>query len=242
MKFIQLLTALALVATSSVANASRVSHDKSSCKQGEKDAKRAVDDLFNNDCNNALDRRFTQDVNRMRDRKFNPDNARNWKEREYNKCGRDAIKKETDKIGKKCRNSGQAAKDCNELGEAAANNIVHDAGLCHRFGATNNNLKKFRRECRSVAYGQCQGAINRSIRSCGGKSQSLRKQSQLQKKCKDEVDRMTDNRHGEEYLDFMYNQYLEEDSGDEYEYSSGDEYGSSGSGDDSDSTDYYDTW
>ena len=39
MKFIQLLTALALVATSSVANASQVSHDKS-CKQGEEDAKR----------------------------------------------------------------------------------------------------------------------------------------------------------------------------------------------------------
>ena len=245
MKFIQLLTALALVATSSVANASRarVSHDKTSCKQGETDAKRAVDDLFDNDCTNALDRRFTQDVNNMRDRKF-PDNARNWKEREYNKCGRDATKKETDRIGKKCRNSNHAAKDCNELGEAAADNIVHDAGLCHRFGATSNNLKKFRRECRSVAYGQCQGAITRSIRNCGGKSQSLRKQSQLQKKCKDEVDSMTDNRHGEEYLDFMYDQYLEdESSGDEDEYdSSGDEYYSSVSGDDSDSSDYYDTW
>ena len=245
MKFIQLLTALALVATSSVANASQVSHDKS-CRQGEEDAKRAVDDLFDNDCTNALDRRFTQDVNRMRDRKFNPNNARNWKDRQYNKCGRDAIKKETDHIGKKCRNSGQAAKDCNELGEVAADNIVHDAGLCHKFGATSSNLKKFRRECRSVAYGQCKGAINRSIRNCGGKSQSLRKQSQLQKKCEGMVDRMTDNRHGEEYLDFMYDQYLEEDSGDEYEdeydYSSRDEYYSSGSGDESDSSDYYDTW
>jgi len=61
----------------------------------------------------------------LRDRKFPDDNARNWKEREYNKCGRDAIKKETDRIGKKCRNSGQASKDCNELGEVAADNIVH---------------------------------------------------------------------------------------------------------------------
>merc|ERR1712007_218233 len=106
------------------------------------------------------------------------------------------------------------------------------------------NLKKFRRECRSVAYGQCKGAITRSIQNCGGKSQSLRKQSQLQKKCEGMVDRMTDNRHGEEYLDFMYDQYLEEDSGDEDEYdSSGDEYyGSSGSGDYSDSSDYYETW
>ena len=55
---------------------------------------------------------------------------------------------------------------------------------------------------------------------------------------------MADNRRGEEYLDFMYDQYLEEDSGDnEYDYdSSGDEYYSSGSGDGSDSSDYYDTW
>ena len=79
--------------------------------------------------------------------------SRNWKQRQYNKCGRDAIKKELDCIGKskKCRDSSHAAKDCNKLGEAAADNIVHDAGLCHRFGATSNNLKKFRRECRSVA-------------------------------------------------------------------------------------------
>jgi hypothetical protein len=242
MKFIQLLTALALVATSSVANASQVSHDKTSCKQGETDAKRAVDDKFNNDCNNALDRRFTQDVNNIRDRKF-PNNARNWKEREYNKCGRDAIKKETDRIGKKCRNSNHAAKDCNGLGKAAADNIVQDSGVCpshNGYGASHNNLKKFRHECRSVAYGQCQGAITRSIRNCGGKSQSLRKQSQLQKKCKDEVDSMTDNRHGEEYLDFMYDQYLEdESSGDEYDDHWLDEYDdSSGSGDDSDSSDY----
>ena len=82
MKFIQLLTALALVATSSVANATE---QPRSCDQAERQAKRAVDDLFDNDCTNALDRRFTQDVNNMRDRKF-PDNARNWKERDYNKC------------------------------------------------------------------------------------------------------------------------------------------------------------
>jgi len=54
-------------------------------------------------------------------------------------------------------------KDCNDLGEAAADNIVHDAGLCHRFGATSNSLKKFRRECRSVAYGRCEGYITKAL-------------------------------------------------------------------------------
>jgi len=91
-----------------VADATRLSKTKSSCSQGEEDTKRAVDNLFNNDCNNALDRRFTQDVNSMRDKKFST--ARNWKQRQYNKCGRDAIKNELDRIGKKCRDSGQAAK------------------------------------------------------------------------------------------------------------------------------------
>ena len=180
MKFIRLLTALAMVATSSVANASRVSRKKgdemdvlekvkSSCKQGEEDAKRAVDDLFNNDCTNALDRRFTQDVNSMRDKKFST--ARNWKQHQYNKCGRDAIKKDLDRIGKKCRDSSHAAKDCNELGMAAAEDIVKDSGVCpshNGYGASHNNLKKFRRECRSVAYGQCEGYISKAFEKCSG--------------------------------------------------------------------------
>lgn len=236
MKFIQLLTALALVATSSVANATE---QPRSCDQAERQAKRAVDDLFDNDCTNALDRRFTQDVNNMRDRKF-PRNARNWKDRQYNNCGRDAIKTELNRIGRQCRNSGQAAKDCNELGKVAAGNIVDRSNVCPAedetsgYGASHHNLQKFRRECRSVAYGKCKGYITNAVRQCGGDRLSLRKQSRLQDECEDEVDSMTGYDDDSEGLDFMTSFYDETSE----DISSGDGDDSSGS----DSADYYDTW
>ena len=93
------------------------------------DAKRAVQRLYRGDCNNALEHGFTEDVNRMRDRTF-PHSARNWRDRAYNECGRDAIRKELDRIGRRCRNSHQAAGDCSELGETAATIIVDDSGVC----------------------------------------------------------------------------------------------------------------
>ena len=206
-------------------------------------AKRAVQRIYDGDCNNALDRDFTRKVNRMRDRKF-PRNARNWKDRQYNNCGRDAIKTELNRIGRQCRNSGQAAKDCNELGKVAAGNIVDRSNVCPAedeasgpFGASHHNLQKFRRHCRSVAYGQCKGYITNAVRQCGGDRLSLRKQSRLQDECEEEVDSMTgyDNSEG---LDFMTNnaQFFNDETSEDI--SSGDEYGSSGS----DSADYYDTW
>ena len=237
MKFIQLLTALALVATSLVANATE---QPRSCNQAERQAKRAVQRIYDGDCNNALDRDFTRKVNRMRDRKF-PRNARNSKDRQYNNCGRDAIKTELNRIGRQCRNSGQAAKDCNELGKVAAGNIVDRSNVCPAedetsgYGASHHNLQKFRRECRSVAYGKCKGYITNAVRQCGGDRLSLRKQSRLQDECEDEVDSMTGYDDDSEGLDFMTSFYDETSE----DISSGDEYGSSGSGD---SADYYDTW
>ena len=181
------------------------------------DAKRAVQRLYRGDCNNALEHAFTEDVNRMRDRTF-PHSARNWRDRAYNKCGRDAIRKELDRIGRRCRNSHQAAGDCSELGETAATIIFDNSGVCpaerhfRQQRIRGHNLKKFREECRGVAYGQCKGYIDDAVRNCGGDSLSLREQSRLQNKCEDEVDSLTG--YGSD-LDFMNDQFLEGYSGDE---------------------------
>ena len=43
---------------------------------GERDGRRAVQDLYDDDCNNALGRSFTRDVKRMKQRKFS--SSRNW--------------------------------------------------------------------------------------------------------------------------------------------------------------------
>ena len=138
-------------------------------------------------------------------RKF-PRRARNWKERARNECGQKAIKSELDRIGRQCRDSSKAADDCNDLGEAAASIIVKDSDVCPaRYGAQNhgsssNNLKKFRRECRSVGIGSCQGSIRDKAKDCGA-SLSTSEQSRLQRKCKDEVNRLTGN--GDDELNVM---------------------------------------
>jgi len=57
---------------------------------GERDGRRAVQDLYDDDCNNALGRSFTRDVNRMKQRKFS--SSRNWLgEIVPNDCANDAV-------------------------------------------------------------------------------------------------------------------------------------------------------
>jgi len=270
MKFIQLLIAFALLlSASSVANAqprrppspSKAQKDpprpgpgpkpprpddNRSCNQAERQAKRAVQRIYDGDCNNALDRDFTRKVNRMRDRKF-PRNARNRKDRQYNNCGRDAIKTELNRIGRQCRNSGQAAKDCNDLGKVAAGNIVDRSNVCpaedesEGYGASHHNLQKFRRECRSVAYGKCKGFITNAVRQCGGDRLSLRKQSRLQDECEDEVDSMTGYDDDSEGLDYMTNNAQFFETSEDTSSGEGNYYTSEDTGS-SDSADYYDTW
>jgi len=210
MMILQLLLAF-LIATSSATQTTRT---RKTCRSGKRDAKRAVQRLYRGDCNNALDNAFTEDVNRMRDRTF-PRFAKNWRDRAYNECGRDAIRKELDRIGRRCRNSQEAAGDCSELGETAATIIVDNSGVCPRHfrrQRKRNNLKKFREECRSVAYGQCKGYIDDAVHNCGGDGLSLREQSHLQDECEDKVDSLTG--HGGD-VDFMNDQFLEGYSGDE---------------------------
>mmetsp|Transcript_5469 Transcript_5469/g.13713 ORF Transcript_5469/g.13713 Transcript_5469/m.13713 type:complete len:223 (-) Transcript_5469:143-811(-) len=218
-----LITALAIVAASSVnatdepytlrateTNTEVLAELGKSCSSGERDGRRAVNNIFAGNCQNALDRSFTRDVNRVRDRRFSSDNARNWRERAYNECARNAIKGELDRIGRKCRNSGQAADDCNDLGKEAARMIVRDDGQCRERGSRassnrrqSNNLKKFRRECRSVAYGKCQGFIRDAIDECGGSRPSLRVQSRLQDKCRRQVNSMTGRENDVDLADTM---------------------------------------
>ena len=235
MKFIQLLTVFTVLASSSIANA-----QQKSCEQAGKKADRIVQRIFDGDCDNALDRDFTQHVNRIRDRKF-PRNARNWRDRQYNNCGRDAIKTELNRIGRQCGNSHHAAKDCNELGNAAADNIVHEYGVCpvHYLSdsASSSSLQKFRHECRSVAYGKCEGFITNAVRKCGGDPLRLHKLSHLQNKCKDEVDSLTG--YGEDDAeDFMTNAQFFSDTGSPSE----DGASTSDEGYETSEDSYYETW
>merc|ERR1711971_639983 len=101
-----------------------------------------------------------------------------------------------------------------------AGNIVDRSNVCpaedesEGYTSSHHNLQKFRRECRSVAYGKCKGYITNAVRQCGGDRLSLRKQSRLQDECEEEVDSMTGYDDDSEGLDFMTNnaQFFENSS------------------------------
>lgn len=179
------------------------SSNQRTCHQGEIDGKRMVNDKFRNNCNNALDRNFVRNVNRQRDRQFG--NNSNWQDRAYNKCAQDAIQRELDHIGRQCRNSSQAADDCNELGREAARVIVRQARVCdnkNKSRIRGNDLKQFQRSCRNVAYGVCSGFIWDAATECGGRV-SLDDQARLQRKCQSEVNSLTGGRGPRGELNFM---------------------------------------
>ena len=151
-----------------------------------------------------MDRSFKRDVRKAEDRAFGG-RARNYRDRDYNKKGKRAVKKELNRIGKLCLNNDQGAETCNDLGDIAARDIVEASDVCPRYeshaAGSKNNLKKFQRTCRRVAYGRCEGQITNAIKDvCGrGTSVSIDVQSELQDKCRREVDSLT----GRGEVDFM---------------------------------------
>lgn len=109
----------------------------------------------------------------------------------YNDCGKKAVDKELNAVGKKCQNSGQAASDCNELGQEAAKAIVRENDKCGNFSSTSNSIKKFQKSCRSVATTVCAGYIATAVKQCQGQPLSLNEQKKLSKQCKSKVDSWT---------------------------------------------------
>lgn len=164
------------------------------CSKGTNDGKRMIKKLYDDDCSNVLDKSWDKTVRKEQKRK-EVSRPRNWKDRQYNECLEKAVKKEQQRIGRQCRNSDQAADDCEDLGKAAAKQIVEDAdGVCPsgRFGAMHhgNQVKKFRKECMKTGINKCQGSIGDAVKDCGG-SASSKKRNSLGRGCKDMVRSMT---------------------------------------------------
>ena len=167
----------------------------SDCQQGRRDGQQMVRNIFQNDCNVALSRSFQRDVNRNSNRRFG-NNRGGWQNHAYNQCAQDAVEQELQRIGRQCQNSGQAADDCNKLGQEAARAIVYQSDVCptHEFGAAHSrhdDLRQFQRSCRRVAYGVCEGFISNAADQCGARRMSLRTQEDLQSQCRAQVNRWT---------------------------------------------------
>lgn len=204
MKFFLLkLTALALVATSSVHasgtfvlrgsldNEDVMVEVEASCSEGTKDGQKSVKKLWKNsgnDCDNSWD--LEKRANRMTDRKY-PSNSRNWRTKAYNKCARDGAEEQVQKIEKTCLNddSGQ----CVGLGETAAEIIVFDNVCRPEFdqASSSHSPPDYKKTCRQVAYGICKGQISTKINEyCSDKRMSSTKLLRLQDKCKRQIDSM----------------------------------------------------
>ena len=126
-----------------------------------------------------------------------PSRLSNFRDRVRNRCARDAIKSELNRIGKRCLRNDDG--DCNDLGEYAAQMVIRSE-VCSR--SRTQGLKDFQRTCRSVARGVCEGYIMRAVKNeCCGERVSLSKQRRLQAMCRSEVNSLTSRK--DEEGDFM---------------------------------------
>ena len=158
-----------------------------SCRDGTIAGRKAINDLWKNDCNNAWG--LEKSAKRMKDRSY-PSTARNPRDAAYNKCARDAIDKEVKSIEKKCFDDSPS--ECEEVGELAASVIVNTQ-VCksEHYYSKHNSYKK---TCRTVATGICQGQITAKIREfCPSDMPSTTKLRNLQNKCSEEVKNLTPN-------------------------------------------------
>ena len=158
------------------------------CQDGTRDGRRAVNDLWNNDCANAWG--LTKSANRMKDRSY-PSTARNPRDAAYNKCARDAIDKEVKKVEKNCLED--SSSECEEVGELAASVIVNTQ-VCNFGSPYSSGHHNYKKTCRAVATGICQGQITAKIRqSCPRDMPGTRALLNLQNKCSGEVKSLTPN-------------------------------------------------
>ena len=156
------------------------------CQDGTRDGRSAVKNLWNNDCANAWG--LKKSANRMKNRSY-PSTTRNPRDEAYNKCARDAIDKEVKRVEKKCFED--SSSECEEVGELAASVIVNTQVCNFDSASYKHNYKK---TCRAVATGICQGQITAKIRqSCPRDMPGTRALRDLQNKCSGEVNSLTPN-------------------------------------------------
>jgi hypothetical protein len=157
------------------------------CGDGTRDGRRAVNNLWKNDCNNAWD--LKNSAKRMKDRSY-PSTARNPRDAAYNKCARDAIDKEVKSVEKKCFED--SSSECEAVGELAAS-VIAQTQVC-KFDQPYSARHNYKKTCRTVATGICQGQITAQIRkSCPRDMPGTRALRDLQNKCSGEVKSLTGN-------------------------------------------------
>ncbi len=126
-----------------------------------------------------------QSANRMKRRNF-PSNGGNWRTNAYNQCARSGVDTTVQGYERQCLNDNP--QECLDLGETAAEIIVNNYGCTVGAAYKSNNYKK---TCRQVAYGYCQGQIPIKTQMWCSKIVSASDLIRLQNKCQTQVNSMT---------------------------------------------------
>eukprot|EP00956_Cyclotella_meneghiniana_P000016 scaffold40_cov68-Cyclotella_meneghiniana.AAC.3 len=120
---------------------------------------------------------FQDDVDAYLKKNY-PTDTSDWKTNSCNQGVAAGAQQVVDKYEKQCLND--TPDECNDLGQTAAQTDE----------SSTYSTPNYKKTCRSVAYGICEGSIYGYVRE-NGCSISTSKLSQLQGKCEDQVDSMT---------------------------------------------------
>ena len=160
--------------------------DDSSFDDGLREGQKTANNLWysmGNDCANAW-KDFETRINReVRDRGW--DRSGNWRTQAFNEGAKAGMQKVLQEKSKQCLHD--SSYECIDLGNEAARIIAFR--YCHPNLYSTNNINKWKKECRDVAIGQCQGQVaTKLIDDCGLPNTSTLKT--LQNNCSDQVKTM----------------------------------------------------
>jgi len=204
--FLPKLTAAAMVATASSANAlqwpswaalrssDNYAKVESDCEDGYAAGVKETKDLWkkgpnNSNCDNIWD--FDDQADDMKHNKF-PENPSNWRDETYNQCARNGVDDEVNNIEKEC--TWDDTSQCNDLGNAAAEKIVMREWCTPGSSSYSHGNTNWKAECAAAAVDICKGNIaNVANRWCPDEKMNGGELNGMKAQCQDEVDSMVGN-------------------------------------------------
>jgi len=180
---IKLFLSIAIILLASTTAAAQGSFNDG-VKQGKKDAERQWRNS-GSDCGNIFG--FQKQVDR--NVKKNYPQSSNWRTDSYNRGARSGADEVVTKYEKKCLEDNP--DECTDLGNAAAQEIAYD--YCQK-AAPYGSRPNYKKTCRQVAYGICEGGVQKNVQSSCNKKLTTSELRNLQTKCRGQVNSMTGGR------------------------------------------------
>lgn len=196
MKIIILPTLLLAVLTTSSAHYYHYSAEDrrvhGPCYLGFRDGRRMVknewDRSFERNCDNIWD--LEDEATQAADRSYR--RARNWREREFNRCAQSGVKDEVRKYEKKCLDD--TSDQCFDLAQAAAEAIVIEFVCVPSDMAKVPSAIDYKEKCKTLGKNNCPGRIWTTIAKWCPEKDNMKTQErlELEDQCGPKVDSFFD--------------------------------------------------